>query len=198
MKWLNDSGIRYHIRIRENFWVFIPSSGGRAKASWLFTDLRVGEAKCLHKIYYVNGQACYLSASRVKGRDGRPELQILISYNRPEESLDTYKKRWQIETMFKAMKSAGFNIKDTHLTDLHRIEKLLLLVMVAFVWCYNIGELVRLKYNPIRILKHGRKAKSIFRYGLDIVTEFLLRGRNEYKIPIFNFSSIANQILTPD
>ena len=67
-------GIRYHIRIRENFWVARPSSGGRAKASWLFTDLRVGEAKCLHKIYYVNGQACYLSASRVKGRDGRPEL----------------------------------------------------------------------------------------------------------------------------
>ena len=100
--------------------------------------------------------------------------------------------------MFKAMKSAGFNIEDTHLTDLHRIGKLLLLVMIAFVWCYNIGELVRLKYNPIRILKHGRKAKSIFRYGLDIVTEFLLRGRNEYKIPIFDFSAIVNQILTPD
>ena len=35
-------------------------------------------------------------------------------------------------------------------------------------------------------------------YGLDIVTEFLLRGRNEYKIPIFDFSAIVNQILTPD
>ena len=117
VKWLNDSGIRYHIRIRENFWVDRPSSGRRAKASWLFADLRVGEAKCLHKICHVNGQACYLSASKVK---------------------------------------------------------------------------------PIRILKHGRKAKSIFRYGLDIVTEFLLRGRNEYKIPIFNLLAIVNQILTLD
>ena len=46
---------------------------------------------------------------RQQGQRARrqPELQILISYNRPEESLDTYKKRWQIETMFKAMKSAG-------------------------------------------------------------------------------------------
>ena len=198
VKRLNDNHIRYHIRIRENFRVLIPKTGRWVRVSWLFTDLRVGEAKCLHKIYYVNGQACYLSASRVKGRDGRPELQILISYNRPEESLDSYKNRWQIETMFKAMKSAGFNIEDTHLTDLHRIGKLLLLVMIAFVWCYNIGELVRLKYNPIRILKHGRKAKSIFRYGLDIVTEFLLRGRNEYKIPIFDLLSVANQILAPD
>ena len=41
-------------------------------------------------------------------------------------------------------------------------------------------------------------ARVIFRYGLDILTEFLLRGRNEYKIPIFNFSAIVNQILTPD
>ena len=52
--------------------------------------------------------------------------------------------------------------------------------------------------NDSGILKHDRKTKSIFRYGLDIVTEFLLRGRNEYKIPIFDFSAIVNQILTPD
>ena len=37
------------------------------------------------------------------------------------------------------MKSAGFNIEDTRLTDIERIVKLLLLVMMAFVWCYNIG-----------------------------------------------------------
>lgn len=42
-------------------------------------------------------------------------------------------------------KSAGFNIEDAHLSDIKRIEKLLLLVMMAFVWCYNIGEFVNLK-----------------------------------------------------
>lgn len=198
VKWLNDNGIRYHIRIRENFWVDNPRKGDRARAHRMFQGLKVGQGTSLPGIHYVNGQACYLSASKVKGRHSRPELQMLISYNRPEESLDTYKKRWQIETMFKALKSSGFNIENTHLTDLHRIEKLLLLVMIAFVWCYNIGELVHRKFKPIRILKHGRKAKSIFRYGLDIATEFLLRGRNEYKIPIFDLLTVANQILEPD
>lgn len=61
-------------------------------------------------------------------------------------------------------KSAGFNIEDTRLSDIERIEKLLLLVMMAFLWCYNIGEGVNQNLKPIRILKHGRKAKSIFRY----------------------------------
>ena len=195
VKWLNDNGIRYHIRIRENFLVDNPRKGERAKAYWMFQWLKVGQGTTLPGIHYVNGQACYLSASRVKGHDGKPELQILISYNKPEESLAAYKRRWQIETMFRAMKSAGFNIEDTHLTDLRRVTKLLLLVIVAFVWCYNIGELVHRKFKPIRILKHGRKAKSTFRYGLDIVTEFLTKGRNEYNIPIFDFLTIANQIL---
>lgn len=195
--WLNDNGIRYHIRIRDNFWAFNPKSGRKVKVSWIFNHLKVGEADYHHHIFYVKGQACYLSGSRIKGHDGKPELQIIVSFNRPENAVAAYRQRWQIETMFKAMKSAGFNIEDTHLTDIERIEKLLLLVMMAFVWCYNIGEFVNLNLRSIRILKHGRKAKSIFRYGLDIVTEFLTRGRNDFDIPIFNFLPPENLTLTP-
>lgn len=91
-------------------------------------------------------------------------------------------------------KSAGFNIEDAHLSDIERIVKLLLLVMMAFVWCYNIGEFVNLNLKSIRILKHGRKAKSIFIYDLDIVAEFLTGGRDEYGVPIL---SAENPIFTP-
>jgi len=34
-------------------------------------------------------------------------------------------KRWQIETLFKAFKSSGFNIESTHVTDQKKLEKLL-------------------------------------------------------------------------
>ena len=196
MKWLNENKIRYYVRIRENFWVTIPSSGKRVKVSWMFNGLKIGESTFFHKIYYVNNQACYLAGSRVKGHDGKPELQVIISYNQSKDSVETYRRRWQIETMFKAMKSAGFNMEDTHLTDLERVSKLLLMVMIAFVWCYNIGELVHRKIKPIRILKHGRKEKSIIRYGLDIVADYLQRGINEFKIPIFDLFGITNQIFT--
>ena len=50
--------------------------------------------------------------------------------------------------MFKVMKIAGFNVEDAHLNALHRIEKLLLLVIIAFVWYYNIGELAHRKFSP--------------------------------------------------
>lgn len=192
--WLNENRIRYHIRIKENFWVDNPHRGDRAKAHWMFQGLKVGQRTCLPGIHYIKGQACYLSASRVKGRDGTPELQVIVSFNRPDEAVETYRRRWEVETMFRAMKTAGFNIEDTHLTDLQRIEKLLLIVMIAFVWCYDVGEYVHRNIREITVKTHGRKAKSIFRYGLDIVTEFLIRNRNDYNIPIPAFLSTPNPL----
>ena len=65
-----------------------------------------------------------------------------------------------------------------------RTGKMLLLVMIAFVWCYDVGEYVHRNIKEITVKTHGRKAKSIFRYGLDIVTEFLVRARYDHGIPI--------------
>ncbi|KAA6323036.1 hypothetical protein EZS27_027482 [termite gut metagenome] len=84
LKYLNHQGIRYHIRIRENFYVDAPHSGKRIKASWLFSDVKIGTAKFLYRIYYVNNQLCYLSASKVKNKEGIPQLQIIVSFNRPD------------------------------------------------------------------------------------------------------------------
>ena len=40
----------------------------------------------------------------------------------------------------KAMKISGFNIEDTHVTELKRIEKLVALVIVAFSWAYVVSD----------------------------------------------------------
>lgn len=112
LTFLNSRGIHYHIRIRENFHVI--RHGSKSKAHWLFSDLKLGECKHLSGIYYVNGQPCYLSGSKIKNKEEKPELQILVSYCNAEESHEMYKQRWQIETMYKGLKSSGFNIEDSH------------------------------------------------------------------------------------
>ena len=33
-------------------------------------------------------------------QDGKVELQIIVSFNKPEEAVSSYKERWQIETAF--------------------------------------------------------------------------------------------------
>ncbi len=69
-----------------------------------------------------------------------------------------------------------------------RIEKLILLVMIAFVWCYKIGIHLH-QIKPITIKKHGRKAKSIFKYGLNFIAKFLLNANNQININVFQFLS---------
>jgi len=64
---------------------------------------------------------------------------------------------------FKAMKSSGFDLEKTHLQDVERLEKLILMVMIAFIWCYKTGiYLHAIKAIPIK--NHGRRAKGIFKY----------------------------------
>ncbi len=76
------------------------------------------------------------------------------------------------QSAFKALKTSGFNIEDTHLTDLDRVEKLLALVLVAFIWAYKIGVFLN-DICPIKIKKHGRRAKSLFKYGLTYLSKVL-------------------------
>ena len=89
---------------------------------------------------------------------------------------------------FKAMKSSGFDIEKTHLKNIERIEKLILLIMIAFVWCYKTGIYLH-QIKPIEIKKHGRKAKSIFKNGLSFIASILLNNENQTDINIFKFLS---------
>ena len=129
--WLNDNRIRYYIRIRLDFWVVKPSTGERIRTRWLFNSLKVGQEKFYYKLFLHKGQYVYLAGSRIKNSEGIPELQILICFNRPENGVAIYKKRWEIETAFRAMKSSGFNIEDTHLRDRGRIARLFAMVCMA-------------------------------------------------------------------
>jgi len=135
IKYLNDNKIRYYIRIRNNFKIFLPHKNKEIKAFWLFNSLKIGEFLHYRPIVKMGTQLCYISGCKEKGND----FLIIVSFNKPEQAQINYKERWQIETCFKAMKSSGFDIEKTHLEDIERIEKLTLLVMIAFVWCYKTG-----------------------------------------------------------
>ena len=189
IKYLNDCKIQYYIRIRENFYVDDPRTGKRFKAFWMFNALKCGQYCSLKRIYYLNGQLCYLSASKIKNKQKIPELQIIISFNKPENAQEIYKERWQIETTFKGLKSSGFNIEDTHLTAIDRIKKLFSIVMIAFAWAYVVGIFANENLKPIRILKHKRRAKSLFKHGLSIITAVLINPFYFNEFDVFKFLS---------
>lgn len=188
LSFLNSNNIRYHIRIRNNFKIYWPRRQKEILVWHLFNNLKVGEIKHYDKIVKMHGEYCYVSAIKTI-TDGKIDFCIIVSYNKPSQALDYYALRWQIETLFKGLKTSGFNLEETHVTHLERIEKLLSLVMIAFVWCYKIGDHIDRNIKPISIKKHGRRAVSVFKYGLDYLSECLLSGFNKLDINLLKLLS---------
>lgn len=182
IRFLNNQEIKYYIRIRNNFKVFIPHKNKEIKAFHLFNRFKVNEFEYYDKIVKVNNQLCYLSGMKLKNK----EFLILISFNQPEKAKEKYKTRWQIEMTFRAMKTSGFNFEKTHVTELHKLEKLILLTMVAMIWCYKIG--IFFEYQ-IKMKSHGRRQKTIFKHGLDILNRFLENPLFQIDVDLFSFLS---------
>uniref|UniRef100_UPI004049CE6E IS4 family transposase n=1 Tax=Flavobacterium sp. TaxID=239 RepID=UPI004049CE6E len=132
LAFLNQNNIRYYIRIRNNFKIFCPKRQQDITAWHLFNNLKNGELRHFDRIFKMHEEYGYLSGMKII-KDGKTEYCIVFSFNKPEEALEYYSQRWQIETLFRGLKSSGFNLEDTHVTHLDRLEKLILLVMIAFV-----------------------------------------------------------------
>jgi len=191
-KWLgflNKNNIKYYIRIRNNFKVFCFDKHDEKPVFLLFSSLKKHEIFHYPKVVKINGVKCYLSGKKIVEKNGMPGFLILISFYKPKESIIYYQKRWQIETLFKAFKSSGFNIESTHVYDQKRLEKLILIVMIALVWCYKIGDYFHTSVKKIKTKNHLRKAFSIFKHGLNYLNNALLNPNNKLNINCLRFLS---------
>src|SRR6185295_8892498 len=120
------------------------------------------------------GPALNLAATRLVSGD----LLVVATNTDPKIALAHYRRRWEIETLFAATKTRGFNFEDTHLVHPDRIGKLLAVLAVAFAFAHAIGEW-QAKHRPIIIKAHKRRAQSIFRVGFDLLRKILLAAHDE-------------------
>lgn len=158
-KYLRQENIMFRLRIRQNFQV--AGKQGQIPVMAIFQHLAVGQSLVLSRKRLVLGHNLYLIGLRLAD-----EFLIIATDQKPRTALDDYAKRWHIETLFGILKSRGFRFEETHLTDGDRINKLLALLALATVWAFKMGEWLH-QHQPLKLKKHGRLAKSIFRYGLD-------------------------------
>lgn len=117
----------------------------------------------------IHGQKLFLTSLRRADSEGDV---IVVSNQLLPDALLEYSKRWSIELLFQSMKGRGFHLEDTHLKGDERLEKLLALLALTFTFAFLIGEW-KAEEKAIRIKKHGRKERSIFRLGLDHLSRIL-------------------------
>ena len=169
--YLINESIPFIIRVKKSYKVFkldLPLSMSLNKFLKEFGRRK----KALNIPITMWGLQLYLSFQ--KGRKGAKEPMILVSNYKFDNALTIYKIRWEIETLFSCLKTRGFHLEDTHITDSEKIEKILFVLTIAFCWAYKTGEL-KAKEAPIPKKSHGRKAKSLFRLGLDFVRRIIMR-----------------------
>ncbi len=181
LKYLKDNKISFRIRVKENAQVK-TKSGKKMAIRRFFSFLKLNVYQSNSKIRTVYGVPVYISAVKRKNEKGEIEIVIIISDNYDDNAVLQYKVRWQIETMFKAFKTNGFNIEDSHLTNLDRISKLIALLSIAYTWAYIVGIWKHENLEKIKIKKHGRRAHSIFAFGLAFFKNSITSRKQNFDI----------------
>lgn len=168
--WFNyliQNKIPFYIRIKEDTLAKGARNGYAVPLKDIFRHVKEGKTKVLVQHLELLGNFFYVAASRLKD-----ELLIIVTNKNPKKALQIYKIRWEIETLFACLKTRGFCFEDTHIVHPERIERLIFVLCIAFCWSYRVGDLAE-AVKPIKIKKHGRKAKSLFRYGMDKIRKIL-------------------------
>lgn len=173
IKWLQLNHIRYCLRLRENLYVRKETCRKGRRLRDVLSSLKAGESIVLRDVYLVrNDTRVRVFATRRIGRDGEESLIILASPLECDYTEVLYRKRWTLETAFRGLKSAGFNMEDTHL-GAERFRNMLTFLMIAFAAVFIEG-LLKIHSLPIPLMKDRNvKRISIFRYGyVSVLHEF--------------------------
>lgn len=178
LEWLDEKGVSYVLRLRKNTLVNgINASNHKAT--------RRQKNSSQSEVF---GLELYFGVKAIK--KGRADYLYVIS-NRftPIQALEEYRHRWSIEVFFGHLKKKGFNLENTHMSNKVKIDKLIAVLALSFLFTVGFGLLLREK----KALNAHDKRKSVFRLALDIL-ESMLYKPNKYK----DFELIFEQWVTSE
>lgn len=173
LQFLQRQGLTFVIRLRSNHWI------ETAEGSRFHLELNTRRQKKNTTRRYKN--ILLYGKVRVHLVCYRPTQgeRLFIITNRTDLNpiVALYKLRWSIETAFGFLKSKGFDLESTRLKKPERVQRLIGVLSICLLWGLLVGhQLQRKKATPIK--KHGQRAISSFRRGLDYL-QHLWSNRQE-------------------
>lgn len=169
IRWFEVNHISYCLRLREVHYVSDTAAGSCRKLKNILSSLAPEQSVILSNSYTLGGNMrVRIYAHRRKSKD-EDSLLILATPQKSNFTDKIYRLRWQIETAFRALKSSGFNMEDTHLPLNGRFQNMLVIILIAYA-CAFIDGLIKGKQSAIPMMKrNGRRRFSIYSWGLDFV-----------------------------
>ena len=156
IRYLHENGIPFVIRVKEN--MKVPWSKKSCCVRDFLINWDINRPRLIEKDMF--GTTVYFACKKMENRE---LLIVMTNKNMPASRvLAIYKQRWTIESLFKNLKTAGFNWENTHMTDPARLIKLLIVMGLATLLVYLIGARQKIPFRktvncPLR---------SYFRAGL--------------------------------
>lgn len=172
LKWLNEKKTTWVLRLRKDTHI----NGVAAK---FYRSTRKGKHAEKKTVF---GLSLYFGCKSIK--KGRADFLYILSNNlTPNDALETYKKRWSIEVLFGHLKKKGFNLENTHMSDKKKIDKLMAVLSLAFLFTIGWGVLLK---EQNRLNAH-QKRKSTFRLALDLIQSMFSKpNKHKEKIKLFH------------
>jgi hypothetical protein len=169
LSYLKDAGISYVQRVKENTICASNSRGEMVRAKYLCRYIKSGETENFgkRKIYRCHNFDTNITITRSK----KGNIVMLAHSEDMCDPIETYGLRWGIELGFRAMKTGGFNIEDTGLTNPDRITTLYRIIAVLTALSYKAGMVIE-SVIPIKIKSHGRKSISYVKLFLDFLAVY--------------------------
>jgi hypothetical protein len=159
MKYLKDNGLLFVMRLPKHH--LIERLDGRKQR---LTDVSLSiEKPLLLTDCLVDGVVGHVWVKALPDRD----YLFLFGTAKVAYFGQLYRRRWTVESLFQAFKTRGFNLENTHLKSLTKLKKLVALVSIAYSICVQ----------KIKTKKHGYKAKSFSRKGIDLIRQVCRQGK---------------------
>lgn len=127
-------------------------------------------------------------------KDSEDKYLLILTNSNVKKAIAIYRNRWSIEVFFQSIKKRGFNLENTHLTELSKLKKLFAIVCLAFAVCLKTGLWKHSQVKPLKKRANGYKPKSFFKYGLEEMRRAFLHPIKMKKLCLTIFENLLFEL----
>jgi hypothetical protein len=104
-------------------------------------------------------------------------IYLLTNQDLAQMATGYYRKRFKIETLFKDFKSEGFNLDKSKISEPDRLNRLLIICAIAYMWLIGLGGSIQAKKSWIRrVYKTQKETFNLFTIGKRLFKYLIKNG----------------------
>ncbi len=172
-------GIKLQADLRHSSWLYVCRTASSIRVSaygvsfHLGALARRGELVAVTPAWMTAEQYGPVSLLAIWEEGYKEPIYLVTNMGDLDMAVQLYKKRPQIETFFSDLKSRGFHIHKSHLSDPARLCRLLIACCLAYLWIVYLGVCAMQQEWMKRLHRLDRCDLSLFRLGLRLLARCL-------------------------